>query len=210
MARTLDINKIKTYTEGIIDDAVELISSVDRELFPGVIEVYQFMADNCRNYYNEFNLQDYTARALVYATSALQLCEAHGIRVAERSRNKLQNTINDLVQFTQNTWYQARDAGEVAKTKKLTDQQKLFTKEASNLVTGGIIVISAFTTGVLAVTAVAAIGISIMAAASVLSLPALMMAGTTIAAFSPHITALAVITLPSIYSVYHDVCELKA
>jgi predicted phage tail protein len=207
MARTLDINKIRNYTEGMLEEAFELISSVDRELFPGVIEVYEFMAENCRNYYNEFNPQDHTARALVYATSALQLCEAHGIRVAESTKAKLTNNINDLVQFTQNTWYQARNAGEDVRNSELTLQQQDLIDEAAQLISIGIVASSLLLIeAAVALTAITVMSAAITAAASFLSPPALIIT----AAAAPYVLLSAVVTLPVIYSVYNDVCEMKA
>lgn len=209
MARTLDINKIRNYTEGMLEEAFELISSVDRELFPGVIEVYEFMAENCRNYYNEFNPQDHTARALVYATSALQLCEAHGMRVAESTKAKLTNNINDLVQFTQNTWYQARDAGQRSGGQALTDQQKDFIHQAAELIAIGGCAVALLGTTVAAITALTIISTSIMASAVAFS-PVLMPAGILAVAVTPIIPWITFVTAPAIYSVYNDVCALKA
>ena len=206
MVRTLDINKIKTYTEGIIDDAVELISSVDSELVPGVIDVYKFMADECRNYYNEFNLKDYTARALVYATSALHLCEAHGVRGTESAKNKLTNNINDLVQFTQNTWYQARDAGEAVRNSELTQQQQDLINEAAELIAMGVVASTAGLIGeVIALTVITTISIAVIAAATFLSPPALIIT----AVVSPYVLLSPIVLLPVIYSVYDDICEHK-
>lgn len=209
MARTLDINKIQNYTEGIINDAMELISSVDNNLLPDVIEAYNFMADNCRNYYNEFNPQDYTARALVYATSVLHLCEAHGVQVADSAKNKLTNNINDLVQFTKNTWYQAREAGQRSGGQALTDQQKDFIQQAAELIAIGGCAAALLGTTVAAITALTIISTSIMASAVAFS-PVLMPAGILAVAVTPIIPWITFVTAPAIYSVYNDVCALKA
>lgn len=202
MARTLNVNNIKTYADNIINDAKEFIYSLDQEIVTGVIDVYNFMADKCLNYYNESNLKEYIARALVYATSALHLCEAHGVRVAESAKNKLTSNINDLVQFTQNTWYKARDAGELIREKELTPQHQGFIKEAAQLITMAIAG-SAVVLGEL--TALTVISISIIAAVTFLSTPALII--TALA--SPYVLVSPIVILPVIYSVYDKISEYK-
>lgn len=211
MARTLDINKIKTYTEGIINDALKLISSVNRELVSDVTEVYQFMADNCRNYHNELKPQDYINRACIYTRSVLQLCEAHGIQVAERTKKKLTNNINDLVQFTQNTWYQAGDAREAAKRKELTACQKDLIHNATELIAQGICAVAIYATVASASVSIAMISNAIMSSAVVLASPVLMSAATVSVSLSPVVIPLvAFITAPVIYSIYNDICKFKA
>lgn len=209
MTRTLDINKIKTSADNIIDDAAQLISSLHGEISWEIIEIYQFMAENCRNYYNEFNLKEYVTRASVYATSALELCEAHGTRTAQSAKNKLRNTVNGLMQFTQNTWYHAQDAGKEAQSKELTGQQKDFIHEAAELITEGIGVAAILGTAVTMNVTMAIISTSIMSSVVVLGSPILMTLGTAAAVLPAFIPLITFMTAPVIYSVYNEICEFK-
>lgn len=207
--------KIIVLAEQITEQARHLVTNA-KDIPEEIKSAYNFMADKCKEYYNGFNIGAYTARVAIYSSSALAIMTSYSKPVAQNIANKFTDTIEELSNFSRETWREAQRVKKSTSEAELTEAQKVFVEQTASLITDGICGIAAVVGIVALATASASVmilGGGIMAAGVIGSSVAAVVTGSLLMASSPFIlplTGLATANIiSSIYLVYQDICEIK-
>jgi hypothetical protein len=222
--------KIIVLAEKIIEQAQHLVTNA-KDIPKEIKSAYNFMADQCQEYYNGSDIENYTTRALLFASSAVSVVESYGQPITENIANKFHDSIQELSTFGQDTLREAKRVKKSTSEDELTDGQKAFIQETSQFITG-LISVGALVTGI-AVPVILVLGtsIAVVTVGSMLAAPAITAAMVTSPALASAgllaliagdmaviggayvgplgLTAAMLKIVPAIYSIHQDVCKFK-